>query len=197
MFRCLKRFKCCNGNKKPKIKKSLINFPEVYVLQLENNKYYVGKSSNKELRIKRHINGIGSAWTKKYKPINELTPLTNPQPSFWELWETLELMKKYGVDNVRGSMFTSPYPLLREEKIMASQLYCELYDLCRKCGEKGHFITYCKNQNAADWVKSFDCSLDSKKTNVKRLCLDCGINITASPGNHRFCRGCYYSDKTK
>ena len=191
MFRCLQKIRCCKSKPKEEI---LNQFPEVYVLQLEDQKYYVGKSSLKEERIQRHRNGYGSAWTKKYKPINELTPLTNPQPSFWELWETLELMKKYGIDNVRGSMFTSPFPMLREDKIMAAQLYCELYDLCRKCGERGHFITYCKNGKTADWVENFGGVLDSKKTNIKRLCLECGININKSPSNHRYCRGCYYHD---
>jgi len=189
MFRCLQKIRCCKTRPKKEIQ-----FPEVYVLELEDNKYYVGKSSDKGERIQRHTNGYGSAWTKKYKPIHELAPLTNPQPSFWELWETLELMKKYGIDNVRGSMFTSPFQLLREDKIMAAQLYCELYDLCRKCGWEGHFITYCKNEKTADWVENFGGVLDSKKTNIKRLCLECGININKSPSNHRYCRGCYYHD---
>ena len=191
MFRCLQKIRCCKS--KPK-EERLNQFQDVYVLGLEDQKYYVGKSSLKEERIQRHRNGYGSAWTKKYKPLNELTPLTNPQPSFWELWETLELMKKYGIDNVRGSMFTSPFPMLREDKIMAAQLYCELYDLCRKCGGEGHFITYCKNEKTADWVENFGGVLDSKKTNIKRLCLECGININKSPSNHRYCRGCYYHD---
>ena len=63
---------------------------------------------------------------------------------------------------------------------------------CFKCGEKGHFITYCKNDNPAEWVKSFDCLLDSKKTNIKRLCLECNMTITSSPSNHRYCRDCFF-----
>jgi hypothetical protein len=189
MLRCLQNLKCCKSKPKKEI-----GFPEVYVLELKDNKFYVGKSSDKEVRIKRHTNGYGSAWTNKYKPINELSPVTNPQQSFWELWETLELMKKYGINNVRGSMFTSPYPLLREDKIMAAQLYCELYDLCRKCGGSGHFITHCKGETNADWVENFGGVLDSKQTNIKRLCLECNITITSSPSNHRYCRDCYYHD---
>ena len=42
-------------------------------------------------------------------------------------------MKLYGVDNVRGSLFTKPFDLSYYEKIMAGQLYCELNNLCRKC----------------------------------------------------------------
>jgi len=75
---------------------------------------------------------------------------------------------------------------------MAAQLYCELYDLCRKCGEKGHFITNCKNPKVADWVHNFGGELESKKTNVKRLCLECGININNTPSNYRYCRNCFF-----
>ncbi len=192
MKRCFSRIRCCKKKKNIDNIDNIKIFPQVYVLKLENNKYYVGKSNDKEKRIKRHINGNGCTWTKKYNPISELKPLTQPQPSFWELWETLELMKRYGVDNVRGSMFTSPYPMLREDKIMAAQLYCELYDLCRKCGEKGHFITNCKNTKVADWVHNFGGELESKKTNVKRLCLECGININDTPSNYRYCRNCFF-----
>ena len=188
MKRCFSRLRCCKKKKNDNI----IQFPQVYVLKLENDKYYVGKSNEKRKRIQRHMNGVGCTWTKKYNPISELVPITRPQQSFWELWETLELMKKYGVDNVRGSMFTSPYPMLREDKIMAAQLYCELYDLCRKCGEKGHFITNCKNPKVADWVHNFGGELESKKTNVKRLCLECGININNTPSNYRYCRNCFF-----
>ena len=90
MKSCFSRIRCCKKKENDNIK----IFPQVYVLKLENNKYYVGKSNDKEKRIKRHINGNGCTWTKKYNPISELKPLTQPQLSFWELWETLELMKQ-------------------------------------------------------------------------------------------------------
>lgn len=36
----------------------------IYTLQLEKNKYYVGKTTNLEKRLKEHFNGFGSEWTK-------------------------------------------------------------------------------------------------------------------------------------
>ena len=62
------------------------------------------------------------------------------------------MMRVYGIDNVRGSLFTKPTPLDRFEKIMAAQLYCELHGYCRKCGSNGHFVTNCKEKKVADWV---------------------------------------------
>ena len=42
----------------------------IYVLRLEGNRYYVGKSNDVVTRYQQHINGYGSAWTRKYKPIS-------------------------------------------------------------------------------------------------------------------------------
>jgi len=41
----------------------------IYILELDQNKYYVGKTNNVNFRIQDHINRNGSAWTKKYKPL--------------------------------------------------------------------------------------------------------------------------------
>ena len=44
----------------------------IYILELEEGKYYIGKTSNIDLRIEQHNELYGSEWTKKYKPINVL-----------------------------------------------------------------------------------------------------------------------------
>ena len=41
----------------------------IYILQLQLNKYYVGKTNNPKIRLNNHFKSCGSAWTKKYKPI--------------------------------------------------------------------------------------------------------------------------------
>ena len=48
----------------------------IYILQLEEGKYYVGKTNNPQFRLEEHFNSNGSAWTKLYKPITllELKP---------------------------------------------------------------------------------------------------------------------------
>ena len=60
MLSCLKRNFCCFAKrvKNPK--------QEVYVLKLQEDKYYVGESINVKKRIWAHRNDNGSAWTKKY-----------------------------------------------------------------------------------------------------------------------------------
>tara|TARA_B100002051_G_C16719267_1_gene631339 strand:- start:175 stop:732 length:558 start_codon:yes stop_codon:yes gene_type:complete len=178
---CLQRIVCCGRDVRRK---------KVYVLKLENQKYYVGESSNIRQRIWAHENGGGSAWSKKYKYIRPIKLITKPQDSFWELSETLEQMYVHGINNVRGSMFTKPFELSKEEKIMAAQLYCEKHNLCRNCGEPGHFINQCKNEKVAPWVKQFGGLLNIDK-NSNRICNECSCDINHLPKYFKYCNQCY------
>ena len=159
----------------------------VYRLQLSDNKYYIGKSYEIERRIWCHLHNNGSAWTRKYDVIERLPLLTDCKDSkLWELEETLENMNQFGIDNVRGSMF-SKIILSNEEKINAGKLYCEMYDLCRKCGSGNHFITYCKNDKMEPWVQKFGGNLIESK----RRCHKCFKDINNLPSYYRYCNECY------
>jgi len=48
----------------------------IYVLELEQQKYYIGKTDNPKMRLDTQFQNKGSVWTKKYKPIQiiELIP---------------------------------------------------------------------------------------------------------------------------
>ncbi|MDB5182668.1 MAG: hypothetical protein JWO47_452 [Candidatus Saccharibacteria bacterium] len=82
----------------------------LYVLLLEQNKYYIGITSKKDPqdRIKEHMNGFySSQWAKKYKPIKaveiiDIGTITKDDADRLELQRTLQYMKKYGYQNVRG-----------------------------------------------------------------------------------------------
>ena len=143
------------------------NQKKVYVLQLEQNKYYVGESIYPEKRINDHFSGKGAAWTRLHKPVKILEPFTKKQDNFWELSETIQRMGYHGADNVRGSLFTKTSELTRYEKIMAAQLYCELHNLCRKCGGDDHFINQCVNLNKESWVYNFGGLLSFE--NIKEI----------------------------
>lgn len=80
----------------------------IYTLELENNKYYVGLSSNLNQRLIAHIGKQGAAWTK----LHHIKQLIDVKISY-SLEEalnseneiTLDLMKKHGWQNVRGGKF--------------------------------------------------------------------------------------------
>ena len=48
-----------------------------------------------------------------------------------------------GVDNVRGWRYTQVH-LSKEDEQDAELNIRELFDLCRKCGQPGHFISNCR-----------------------------------------------------
>jgi hypothetical protein len=84
------------------------NVNSIYVLELTDSKYYVGMSTEPEQRIAKHLNGQGSAWTKKHKPTGRYRIINNDANPY-NLKETTEstvtyhLMQRFGYQNVRGS----------------------------------------------------------------------------------------------
>jgi predicted GIY-YIG superfamily endonuclease len=78
---------------------------QIYVIECSNKKYYVGKTNDIIRRFEEHKSGKGSAWTSKYKPIRLIS--CRPQVSEHdENNETKDLMKKYGIEHVRGGSYT-------------------------------------------------------------------------------------------
>ena len=76
----------------------------IYILELESNKYYIGKTTNPAFRLENHFDGNASVWTNKYKPI-KLIEFISDCDSFDEDKYTLKYMEIYGIDNVRGGSF--------------------------------------------------------------------------------------------
>jgi cellular nucleic acid-binding protein len=76
----------------------------IYILQLQNGKYYVGKTSNPSFRLEQHFNAEGSSWTKKYKPIS-LIDIIPDCDDYDEDKYTIQFMERYGINNTRGGSF--------------------------------------------------------------------------------------------
>lgn len=113
----------------------------IYILKLKNSKYYVGKTQNIEKRYEQHVNGTGSAWTKKYKPLSIIKRIKSTS-QFDEDKYVKEYMSKYGIENVRGGTYTS----IELDDISLLQLQKELWhskNLCTRCGRNSHFVKDC------------------------------------------------------
>ena len=78
----------------------------IYILQLEKEKYYIGKTNIPNFRIEKHFNSNGSEWTKLYKPLKILELIPNCD-NYDEDKYTIKYMDKYGINNVRGGSFVS------------------------------------------------------------------------------------------
>ena len=113
----------------------------IYVLQLKSGKYYVGKTSTPEFRIKSHFNASGSLWTKKYSPL-KIIDLIPDCDNFDEDKYTIKYMEKFGIDNVRGGSYTR-FKLDKSIKNLINKNISSATDKCFKCGKTGHFSNNC------------------------------------------------------
>jgi len=113
----------------------------IYIIELENSKYYVGKSDNHNLRIENHNNNLGSEWTKLYKPVRTIDVI-HTVDDFDEDKYTLATMRTYGIDNVRGGSF-SQCVLTDSVRDIINTMLCTDKDLCYVCGGSGHFANQC------------------------------------------------------
>jgi hypothetical protein len=60
-------------------------------------------------------------------------------------------MHEFGIDNVRGWMYTFKNMLV-EQKVSAFDQICEKFDFCRKCGRNSHFIRDCQSMSTDLWT---------------------------------------------
>ncbi len=86
----------------------------LYILKLQDGKYYVGiTSKTPEIRMREHLSGVRSAyWTAKDKPIEiiyteNLGSITRREAEKRENIMVRAYMKKCGINNVRGGNLTS------------------------------------------------------------------------------------------
>lgn len=108
-----------------------------------NNKYYVGKTDDVLRRFQEHLSGNGSEWTKKWKPLNIFD--SKPNKDFLELATTLNYMKKYGIENVRGAEYSRLVLTKEQNKEIIRHINHEK-DLCFRCGQSDHYIKNCQKK---------------------------------------------------
>jgi hypothetical protein len=81
----------------------------LYQIALESKCWYVGTTVDIKRRINEHVNGHGAAWTRLHKPLEpaiyffwEIPSVSTLQVEDMEDVLTVSLMKKYGIQKVRG-----------------------------------------------------------------------------------------------
>jgi len=112
----------------------------IYVLKCQQNKYYIGRTSNPQNRFDQHLSGCASQWTKLF-PVEQKV-LEFQGDVFDEDKLTKVYMSRYGIENVRGGAYSNVH-------LNSEQLYCLEKELrnaksaCFHCGSLAHFAKDC------------------------------------------------------
>ena len=117
----------------------------IYGLELEENKRYVGRTTkNVEVRFMEHMSGSrpeAAAWTRRYCPKQIVFSIPEINEADEDNY-TLQWMREYGVDNVRGGTFSSVFLPSHQRKTIADMLRGRSQQ-CFKCGAKNHYASSC------------------------------------------------------
>jgi hypothetical protein len=115
----------------------------VYVLQLEEGKFYVGRCAKFRLhdRFQEHLQGHGSSWTSIFAPLAVLSskPFQDPLD---EDNEVVKMMRAHGIENVRGGSYSNPSLTDSQREVLQRQL-AHAAGNCVVCGRRGHWAREC------------------------------------------------------
>ena len=160
----------------------------IYVLQLEQRKYYIGKTNNPTFRLENHFNSNGSAWSKKFRP-TKVVELIPDCDDYDEDKYTKKYMAKYGIENVRGGSYVQ----LELSEFHTEALKMEIWaanDRCTQCGRHGHFVKDCYAKtdisgNRIEYEESSDDECEEEESSDKECewcCEYCDRTFTTAFG---------------
>ena len=136
----------------------------IYILELENNKYYIGKTDDVSKRYEQHVNGNGSYWTKINKPISIIKTIENCSV-FDEDKYVKEYMFKYGINNVRGGTYNQIKINDDIIKFLENEFKTS-NNLCYNCGGFDHFVEECTFISIENYINHFKL-LDINRLNAE------------------------------
>jgi predicted GIY-YIG superfamily endonuclease len=164
----------------------------LYILQLRHGKWYVGKTDNIHQRFHQHVSGSGSAWTSLHEPIR-IYETRQIKSLHDETNLTKDLMKKYGVDNVRGGAYCQVDLPEATKHHIEHELHAST-DMCFRCGKPGHFankcretppkqeLVWCCDYCDREFTTRFGCMVHEKSCSTKKgACYRCGRKSHYSP----------------
>lgn len=148
----------------------------IYILELSDGKYYVGKTQTPDVRIDDHAKGSGSRWTGLYAPV-KIIDIIEMENDFDEDKYTLQLMREKGIENVRGGTFCEVV-LGKENLTTINKMIQGSENRCYVCGKTGHYAKTCYSKNSKKTIKDDD----SNDHNMVIKCDRCGKSFDTTNG---------------
>ena len=138
------------------IDKQTIEYAGVYVLKLQGLPFthYVGSSKTVIARIEQHRRGDGAFCIKKATAIEQVATLSQGSVENlddWERIETLTLMYRLGMHNVRGWLFIQQ-EISDQQRMEITASICAKNKLCLRCGAGSHMVTKCFARSRSFWM---------------------------------------------
>lgn len=130
----------------------------IYVLQLGDSKKYVGSTRCFTTELRHMINdNVVSSWVREhgFKAIHCLFPMDNEKDLLKEE-ETImyDMMRKYGIENVRGGAFNN-IDMTNEEVEVVMKIIGHRHDVCLKCGSSKHYAVDCEKSQTVGRKQGF------------------------------------------
>jgi len=164
----------------------------VYVIKLNNGKYYVGKSNYIRSRIKQHKSDDCAKFVKMNGGLKKrIATLTTYDANFsnWEKNETIARMIKHGFNNVRGWEYTDCKDLTKFDYYAIRKEILGLTDRCRKCGRQGHLASDCNEKEPKSWLKELNSHIEEdtnkKSTKSNKQIFDSLLNSQQSTSKEK------------
>ena len=161
----------------------------IYVLKLSKGKYYVGLTRNDFQRLVQHKKGNGAVWTKKYPPI-EIYSVQSDLKESDENRITLEMMKKFGIENVRGGDWyrikMSPAKLKEVKSLISKKKSRKLTPAKKKVVPPKKKKSAKKRTNRGYCIR---CSVPKPLSFEKPFCLTC-YGIWVGYANPKYIEKC-------
>jgi hypothetical protein len=139
----------------------------IFILQLQEGKYYIGKYDDPLIRIGAHQNGLGSLWVKNYLPFKEVTILYQCNEED-ENEYLKQLIAEFRFSNVRSDT-------INLDELTSYQIAILIIEAgftknkCYRCRKLKHRSINCKEIHSSSTCYTFPCI--SSPPPVRRISL--------------------------
>ena len=162
-------------DKEESVKSAVAATNKIYILELADKCYYVGKTSYHlvDSVMKEHMDGnMMCEWTRLHRPIRLIREFDETSCDLEDI-TTERLMREHSVLTVRGGIY-SEVTLPQHQLQVLSEKSCSVKDQCLECNSTEHTHTKCPSSS-----KTSSPNLQKRprlEVTVENACERCGFD---------------------